>query len=111
MCAINNGDEVACAATRIYTKEVELKQEHQGTNVSFLNLDINIVDEKFVYTLYSKKNSFPFFILRMLHIDSNIPNNIFYSSFVPETLKIAPSIVHFSDSLPNVRGLASRKLR
>ena len=29
----------------------------------------------------------PFFIVKMLQYDSNIPSNIFYSAFIGETLK------------------------
>lgn len=36
--------------------------KHQGTYASFLNLDINIVDGKFLHKLYEDKDFFPFFI-------------------------------------------------
>ena len=98
MCAINDGGEFGYTNSEIYAKEVELKPENQGTNVSFLHLDINIVDGKFVYKLYDKRDSFPFFILRRPHTDSNIPNNIFYSAFVGETLRIARSIYFHFDN-------------
>ena len=39
----------------------------------------------------------------MPQIDSNIPNNIFYSAFVGETHRIAGSTLHFSNFLPNIR--------
>ena len=63
----------------------------------------------FVYTLYQKRDSFPFFIVRIPHIDSNIPN-IFYSPFVRETLKIA-RLTLFLDFLLKFRELVSRILR
>ena len=58
--------------------------------------------KKFCHRLYDKKVSSPFLVMRMPHSDSNIPNNIFYSIFVCETLPIA------SCFLPNVHELVSR---
>ena len=82
---------------RIYPEELELKVEHSGNHASFLNLDITIKDGIFVYKLFDKRDAFPFSIVRMPHIDSNIPESIFYSSFVGEFLRIARSTLRFED--------------
>ena len=76
LCAINDGGEFGRTNAEIYPKELKLPL-HLKNYASFLNLDINIVNGKFVYKFYGKKVCFPFFIVRMLHIDSNIPNYIF----------------------------------
>lgn len=57
--------------SEIYPTELELKFEHQGNHGSFLDLDITIYN-KFVYH-FDKKHAFLFSIVRMPHIDSNIP--------------------------------------
>ena len=88
MFAINDGGQFGRTNAEIYLKEFEVIPEHQGTHTSFLNLDVNIVDGKFEYTLYDKKDSFPFFIAKMSHTDSNI----FYSTFVGEIFMMARSI-------------------
>ena len=111
LCAINDGGKFGCTNSEIYSKELELKPENQGTNVSFLNLDINRVDGKFVYKLFDKKDSFPFFIVRRPYTNSNIPNNIIYSEFVDEALRIARSALYFSNFLPEFLELVSRILR
>ena len=41
LCEINGAGKFGCTNSEIYSKELELKPENQGTNVSFLNLDIN----------------------------------------------------------------------
>ena len=110
LCAINDGGKFGCTNSEIYSKEIELKPENQGTNVS-LNLDINRVDGKFAYKLFDKKDSFPFFIVRRPYTNSNIPNNIFYSLFVAEALRIARSALYFSNFLPKFLELVSRILR
>ena len=81
----------------IYPKQLELKIEHKGFYASFLNLDTNAVDGEVIK--YMMKEIHFNFLLRMPHIDSNIPNNIFNSAFVDQTLRIACSTLHFSDFL------------
>ena len=62
----------------IYPYDLELKAEHKGRYVSFLNLDICIEGGTFVYKLFDKRDAFPFFIVRMPHLCSNIPSAILY---------------------------------
>ena len=94
LSAINDG-EFGRSNPENHLKTLELRLEHQGTHASFSNYDINIVDGKFVYKLNDERDSLPFFSMRMLHIDSNIPNNIFYSVFAGETLRIDCSTIFF----------------
>ena len=54
--------------------------EHQGDHAIFLNLDITIKEGIFICNLFDKRDSFPFSVVRMLHIESNIPQSIFYSA-------------------------------
>ena len=97
LCAINDGNLFQSVYKDIYPDELELKVEHTGTRASFLNLDISIVDGIFVYRLFDKRDAFPFSIVRMPHIESNIPKSIFYSSFVGEILRITRSTLLFED--------------
>lgn len=61
LSAIKYNREFGCNNPEIYCKELELKLKHQATHTFFLDLDFNIVDEKFVYNMYRKKDHFPFF--------------------------------------------------
>ena len=45
----------------IYPDELELKVEHEGNSASFLNLDIRIENNQFVYKLYDKRDAISFF--------------------------------------------------
>ena len=65
------------------------KIEHQGDHPTFLNLDITIKEGTFIYKLFDKRDSFPFSIVRMPHIENNIPPNSFYSAIKVEFLRIA----------------------
>ena len=108
LCAINDGGEFGRCFRDIYPPELELKVEGEGTEASFLNLHIRIQDGVFVYGLYDKRDDFPFFIVRMPHRDSNIPQTIFYSALVGEFLRIARSTLMLPDFIPKATELITR---
>ena len=108
LLALNDGGEFGRNHNNIYPVELELKLEHSGREATFLNLHIRIEDGKFVYSLYDKRDDFPFAIVRMPHRDSNIPEKIFYSAVVGEFLRIARSSMLYPDFLPKARDLLVR---
>ena len=77
-----------------YPPELQLKIEHSGTHVTFLNLDVTAKDGVFIYKLFDKRDAFPFFIVCMPYVDSNIPKTIFYSALAGEFLRIARSSLY-----------------
>ena len=111
LCAINDGGKFENTFRQIYPPSLELKKEHSGTHATFLNLDINIVDKKFIYKLYDKREDFPFTIVRMPHKDSNMPESIFYSSLVGELLRIGRSSLLLSDFVLKANELIKRMIR
>ena len=96
---------------QIYPEQLELKVENHGSYASFLNLDIRLVNNQFVYKLYDKRDAFPFFIVRMPHMCSNIPSKIFYSALMGEFLRIARSTLKIEDFIPKASDLILRLLR
>ena len=74
---------------------------HQGTHATFLDLDITIKDNIFIYKLFNKRDKFSFFIVRMPHLSSKIPSSIFYGLFYSELLKIAKCAQLFCDFTTN----------
>ena len=72
----------------IYPSELQPKVEHSVTDATFVNVDIIVKDGVFVYKIFDKCDVFPFFILRMPYIDSNIHKSIFYSALVHEFIRI-----------------------
>ena len=75
----------------------KLKAEHSGKNATFLNLDIMVKDEAFLYKLFDKRDAFPFFIIRMPCNDSNISKSIFYSALVREFIRLACSSLLYKE--------------
>ena len=111
LIALNDGGMFGISKDEIYPEELELKIEHSGTRASFLSLDISIVDGKFVHKLYDKRDSFPFEIVRMPFLSSNIPKSIFYSSLVGEFLRICHSTLLAEDFIPKARSLVDRMVK
>ena len=108
LCALNDGGEFGRVHKDIYPSELELKVEHSGSHASFLNLYITIREGIFVYRLFDKRDDFPFSIVRMPYVSSNIPESIFYSAMVGEFLRIARSTLLFTDFLSKARELIHR---
>ena len=107
-CNLNDGGEFGRSFKTIYPKELELKCEHEGSHATFMELDVTIVDEKFVYKLFDKRNDFPFFIVRMPDLTGNIPLHVFYGSVMSEFLRIARCTMLYEDFLPVAAKLFTR---
>ena len=111
LCAINDGNQFAVIYHRIYPKELELKVEHQGNHATFLDLDITIQDGIFIYKLFDKRDAFPFFIVRMPCMCSNIPSTTFkYGSVMSEFLRNARNTLQLTDFIPRARELCERMI-
>ena len=95
----------------IYPPELELKKEHGDDNASFLDLDIALVDQQFNVKLFDKRDAFPFHIVRMPYRDSNIPSQIFYSSFGAEILRIARTSNNYTSFFAASKILLERMYR
>ena len=76
----------------IYPPELLLNKENEDTNLSasFLDLDIKVVNNKFVYQLYDKRDgdNYDFEIVRFPYLSSNMPSRMFYSTISAEILRI-----------------------
>ena len=64
---------------------------------TFLDLDISVVDNIFVYKLFDKRGDFPFTIVRMPDLSGNIPSYVFYGSIMSEVLRITCCMLLLSD--------------
>ena len=109
-CTINDSDAFSQSYKEIYPKELELKCEHSGLHATFLELDINIVNNIFVYKLFDKRDDFPFSIVRMPDLNGNIPNHVFYGSIMSEVLRIARASLQYCDFIPKVQTLFKRMI-
>lgn len=90
---------------------MELKKEHESLHVTFLDLETNVDNNIFVYKLFEKSDAFPFSIVRMPFLSSNIPYNIFYNTILSEMLRIARCSLLYKDFLIKARELCQRMIR
>ena len=89
LMAINDDGLFESYYQEIYPPELELKKENVGNReATFLDLNIVINNNTFQVSLYDKRDSFPFTIVRMPYHSSNMPSKIFYSSLGAEILRI-----------------------
>ena len=107
-CNINDSGEFSRSYHEIYPNELELKCEHQGIHATFLDLDIQIIDDIFVYKLFDKRDDFPFSIVRMPDLTGNLPAFIFYGSIMSEFLRIARCTRLIEDFIPRAKSLCER---
>ena len=109
-CNLNDDGEFERSYREIYPSELELKCEHKGEHATFLEIDITIKDNIFVYKLFDKRDNFPFFIVRMPDLNGNIPSHVFYGSFLSEILRIARATLLYQDFVSKSRELIDRML-
>ena len=109
-CNINDNAEYQRSYAEIYPKELELKCEHEGKHATFLEIDITVQDDLFVYKLFDKRDNFPFFIVRMPDLSGNIPSHVFYGSVMSEILRIARATLLYKDFLVKSKELFNQML-
>ena len=85
-----------------------LKVEDQDDHATFMNLDITMEEGTFIYNLFNERDSFLFSIVRMHHMESNIPQNLFCSAIKREFLRIARSALCLRDFVPKAEELLER---
>ena len=89
LLAINDNNLFLEHFKEIYPSELQLNLESSGSRVTFLDLDIRNVNGRLDVSLFDKRDSFPFAIVRLPFSSSNIPSNMFYSSVGAELIRIA----------------------
>ena len=76
--------------TQIYPPELELNRENVGfKSATVLEMDVNVVDNKFLVGVYDKRDSFNFEVFRYPSFESNIPNRIIYNVFLGQLVRFS----------------------
>ena len=108
LCAINDGGEFGRFIVKYIQRSLNLTLNIKDDHDTFLNLDITIEEGTFIYKLIDKRDSFPFSIVRMPHIEINIPQSIFYSAIKGQFLRTARSTICLRDFVPKAKKLLGR---
>ena len=108
LLAINDHGLFDVEHVNIYPEQLLLQREHHGITATFLDLEINIKNGKFIYKMFDKRDNFPFKIIRLPFVSSNIPKKIFYSTILAEFLRIARNTLQNEDLIHKTTELISR---
>ena len=108
MVCLNDGFEFEKHRSEICPKDLELKCEHLGTSATFLEHDVAIQNNIFLYKLFDKRDAFPFSIVRMPDLSSNIPSSAFYGAVFLKLLRIGRVTLLFDDFVPKASQLYQR---
>ena len=107
-CNLNDSKEFSKSFQDIYPPHLQLKCEHEGIHATFLELDILVKEDIYVYKLFDKRDDFPFSIVRMPDLTGNIPSSMYYGSIMSEFLRIARCTLLLSDFIPRAKKLFVR---
>lgn len=68
--------------TDIYPDQMVIKNTNiSATQVTYLDLDIKVIDNKYIFSSYDKRNDFNFPIINYPNLQGNIPTNAAYGVF------------------------------
>lgn len=87
LTAINNGGEFERSFEEIYPPELILEKENLTNNWGSFWIYFFSNNRQFSIQLYDKRNGFPFSIVLVPYLRSNIPFKIFYSTFGCDILR------------------------
>ena len=73
----------------IYPPQLELKKTTEtNSRLSYLDLELNIVDGRFTTAVFDKRDGFNFHIVNFPHMDSNIPSKPAYGIYISQLVRI-----------------------
>ena len=112
LIALNDNNEFAASYKEIYPEEMELKPENvDHSSSSYLDLQIDVDDKQFDFKLFDKRDAFPFSVVRMPHLQSNMPSKMFYSTISAEILRICRATFKYSNFLLSCEKLLIRMIK
>ena len=99
--------------SEIYPAELELKHENSKNDqqASYLDLNIQIVNNELVTSLYDKRDDFPFKIVNFPDLSGNIPHASSYGVFIAQSLRYAKACHKYDDFMDRTRMLKTQLVR
>jgi len=108
----NDDNEFSKSYLQIYPPELKLNKENiSDDSATFLDMDIKIIDNKFVTKLYDKRDSYEFDIVRLPHKCSNLPSKMFYNTIGAETLRICRATTDYASFKLSTHNLFERMVK
>ena len=110
LLTINNDGLMNEHMSDIYPKELELKHENSQNDqhTTYLDLEINVVNNEIVTSLYDKRDDFPFTVVNFPDLSGNIPQDASYGVFIAQTLRYARACAMYNDFLSRTHRLRAQ---
>ena len=84
-----NNTSFHSAIDDIYPSELQLKKTSESpTALSYLDIEVTIVDGKYSTAIYDKRDDFNFKIVNFPHLSSNIPSGPAYGVYISQLIRI-----------------------
>ena len=75
--------------SNIYPQQLELKRTIvTDSRLSYLDLEENISDRRFITAVFDKQDGFSFHIVNFPHVDSNIPSKPAYGVYISQLIRM-----------------------
>jgi hypothetical protein len=108
LTVINGSDTMDRVKSDIYPDYLDLvKVNSNNTSADVLDITIELKGHKFITKLFDKRKSLPFDTVCFPHIDSNMPQQIFFNTFSSQILRYSLINDNLSDFKDCVADLAN----
>ena len=95
--------------TQMYPPELVLNRENTGfQSASVMEMQINIVNNKFQVSMYDKRDGFKFEVTRYPSLKSNIPDKLLYTVFYGQLVRLSRVCNYEKGYIKDVKILVKR---
>ena len=92
-----NNTSFHLAIDDIYPSELQLKKTSESSTIlSYLDIEVIIVDGKYSTAIYDKRDDFNFRIVNFPHLSSNIPSGPAYGVYISQLIRIGRICTEYS---------------
>ena len=106
LSAINNNGHLQENKSEIYHESLILNKENEGnTKTTYLDLNINIEDNKITTSTYDKRDAFTFTVINYPDITGNIPDRIGYNVIPSQIIRHARNCTLWKDAKNRIQQL------
>ena len=108
LLCINNDEVMDSVMKDIYPEELALESDNAKLHTHYLDLDLEIFQDKISYKLFDKRDAFGFRIVNFPNLSGNIPTKQSYGVFVSQLIRYARCCQHLKDFSQRAKILIDR---
>ena len=98
--------------TDIYPTEMVIKNTNiSEKHVTYLDLEIEVIGNRFIYKTYDKRNDFNFPIINYPNLRGNIPIKAAYGVFISQLVRYSSINLEVEDFIQDVKALVSKLVK